>query len=297
MSNRILAGAVAACSMRRAPRAARSRRGLGTEIGGADRGVGPDLRPACRSRSLRPWTSTVMRSASAEHRPPCRAPPSRIVILALEGPEELGHLHRAARTESGHGLVKDQQPGVACQGHAHFQLLFLAVAEGARGVFRLFGQVDPGEHRRQAAVHQRVVECLLPEAEMVTVLGEDSQGQVFSHAEVVEDGGDLEGAGQPTGGAAPGLHAADLLAVETDAARVRQQQAAELVNQGGLTGAVGADEGVDLALGHVERKVVGGQQRTVGLVQMPHLQDRFRHPRAPDRPTDRRRRDGRRGLR
>jgi len=53
-----------------------------------------------------------------------------------------------------------------------------------------------------------------------------------------------------------GLEPADVLSLESHAARFRLEQAGNHIEQSGLSGAVGADDRLDLALVHIERNVV-----------------------------------------
>ncbi len=59
--------------------------------------------------------------------------------------------------------------------------------------------------------------------------------------------------------------ARQVLAIEDDAACVGQDLAAQLVDQRGLAGAVGADHRMQLAAGQVQVHMVGGQQAAESL--------------------------------
>ena len=58
----------------------------------------------------------------------------------------------------------------------------------------------------------------------------------------------------PSGAAPPGRQGGDVAAGKDDAAGVRGDLAGELADQRGLAGTVRADDGVQLAGGHVERR-------------------------------------------
>ena len=82
--------------------------------------------------------------------------------------------------------------------------------------------------------------------------------QVFQHGELLEKAHVLEGAHQAvTGHLMAGL-AGDLVAIQPDAAPGGPVEPADAVEDGGLAGAVGADDAEDLAIGDVEADVVDG---------------------------------------
>ena len=67
------------------------------------------------------------------------------------------------------------------------------------------------------------------------------------------------------------------MTLEQDLARVRTQRAGELVDERGLAGAVGTDQRVDLSAPHAKIDVIGGDQPTEMLVQLPDLQKLVSH--------------------
>ena len=74
--------------------------------------------------------------------------------------------------------------------------------------------------------------------------------------EIGEDAGDLERVGDAEPHAQVGRHCGDVVAVEGDGAGRRQQAAGDQADEGGLAGAVRADQRTDLA----------GQDREVDMV-------------------------------
>src|SRR4029079_19377031 len=83
----------------------------------------------------------------------------------------------------------------------------------------------------------------------------------------------------------------DVAALEQDGAGVGAQMAGDQVEQRGLAGAVGPDDGGDLALGHAHAGVVDGQEAVEGFAQAADLEHqaarrsrRAALPRAPARP-------------
>ena len=103
---------------------------------------------------------------------------------------------------------------------------------------------------------------------------------VVEHAHALEQRQVLEGAGDAQGRGLVRAHAAALLALEGDEARLRMVEAVDDVEDRGLARAVGADDGADLALADVEadrverahaaeaqRDVFGGKQHLIELAR------------------------------
>jgi hypothetical protein len=94
--------------------------------------------------------------------------------------------------------------------------------------------------------------------------------------EGVEHALDLQGAGEPEPADAVRLHAGDVTAEEGDASGVRGEQAGDQIEERGLAGAVGTDDGVELTGGELEIDAVDGAQATERLAQAGGAQDGFR---------------------
>ena len=73
---------------------------------------------------------------------------------------------------------------------------------------------------------------------------------VLEHGQRREGRGDLEGAAHSSAPDRVGREPGETLALEAHLARVRPELARQHVEQGGLAGAVGTDEGTDLAARH-----------------------------------------------
>src|SRR5882757_7397055 len=84
------------------------------------------------------------------------------------------------------------------------------------------------------------------------------QQEVLQQRGMLEQLDVLEGAGDAQRGDAVRRHVGDVGAVEAEMARGRLVDAAYQVEDGGLAGAVGADDGEDLALLDVEAHAVDG---------------------------------------
>ena len=85
-----------------------------------------------------------------------------------------------------------------------------------------------------------------------------AEHQVVEHGQAAEQGDVLEGARDAERGDVARLLLGDVAAFEHDAAGVGLVEAGDHVQQRGLAGAVGADDGEDAAAWHVERHVLHG---------------------------------------
>ena len=93
--------------------------------------------------------------------------------------------------------------------------------------------------------------------------GLDAERDILDHREIGEDAGDLERPRQAEAGARMGRQGRDVAAGEADLPGIGAQASADLVDQGGLAGAVGADDGVDFTDLHGEIQIVGGDDAAV----------------------------------
>src|SRR3990172_5355958 len=91
------------------------------------------------------------------------------------------------------------------------------------------------------------------------------QRQVVEHAEAPEDAGDLEAARQSRRHAGKLRYCSYIFILKKSLAGIRNQTAANLADQRGLAGAVGPDQGMHLAFGHLEADVVGGHHAAEAL--------------------------------
>ena len=98
---------------------------------------------------------------------------------------------------------------------------------------------------------------------------------VFQHARVGQDVGDLVGAGDPLLRDPVGRQPGDVIAVEQDPAGGRPQHAGQAVEEGALAGAVRADHGADLVAPDREIDPVQRGQPAEAHGQPLGAQDRF----------------------
>src|SRR3546814_7698866 len=98
--------------------------------------------------------------------------------------------------------------------------------------------------------------------------------QVLVEREAREESCDLERAREPAPGNGVGRQAADVAAVQPHRATVRQIEPGNQVEGGGLAGAVGADERMDLSARHREVDLLHGADAAEALLLPGDLQYR-----------------------
>ncbi len=185
--------------------------------------------------------------------------------LAAGPVDQVEHVLAALRVHAVGGLVQQQQPGIVDQGDR---------------------QLDPLEHAGGEAAERAV--ALLVEADLVADLGGAlARGSRRQAAELAHEGDEVRGghvtwqAGAlreiPDAGADPERVGGHVVAQHRGAAPVRHDQAEEELEEGGLAGAVGADQAGAAALdGDVHR--TQGLDRAVALAQAVNLDDRHGVP-------------------
>ena len=106
-----------------------------------------------------------------------------------------------------------------------------------------------------------------------------AQGQhhVVLHAQRRKQIGDLEGAGDAELRAAVRRQLRDVMTIEHDPAAGRRHDSRDSVEQRGLAGAVGADDGAALAARHGQADAVDCSQRVEGNHSICQRQDRLGH--------------------
>ena len=103
---------------------------------------------------------------------------------------------------------------------------------------------------------------------------------ILERREFAEDVGALETAPDAEPGDAMGRKPGDLAPLIEDAAAARLQLARQQVDERRLAGAVGADDGVDLARQECQRHVGDGGETAELAAQTAHHEARLRHDRS-----------------
>ena len=157
----------------------------------------------------------------------------------------------------GRGLVEEQQARAGGEGDADLERAAVAVGKALRAHAFLAGEAHVGERAHRARLRVRPGAAASRNGSWARARNSGVATIAFSSADVVvEQVHDLEGArdAAPRDGARrqPG----DVLAREGDAPGVGLVAAGEHVEAGGLAGAVGTHDPVDLALVHLEAHVL-----------------------------------------
>ena len=107
-----------------------------------------------------------------------------------------------------------------------------------------------------------------------TQMGVTAGQDVFDHRAMLEQRQILKGAADADGGKAPRRDARKIGAVKQDTAGAWPQHAADDVEQGGLSGAIGADDAADFTPRHGEADVGYGLEATEILADVFHRKQR-----------------------
>ena len=112
------------------------------------------------------------------------------------------------------------------------------------------------------------------EPELAAQFGERGDDEVLAHGQAAEQLVDLVALGQAELADVGDVHAGDVAALEDDLAGGRRDLAGQHLEEGGLAGAVGADDAAQLAVVDGEVDVAVGDQAAIALGQAGRLQDR-----------------------
>ena len=153
------------------------------------------------------------------------------------------------------GLVEAEQLRLRGQRDADLEVALLAVGQVGGQLPVLVAEPHRLQHGVGAVEHVGERAVVAQEAPGVPPrLGGDAH--VLEHGRAGQDIGDLVRARHALPGDAIRGQPGDVLPVEHDAPARRPEHAGQAVEEGGLAGAVGADDGADLALLHGHRHVV-----------------------------------------
>src|SRR5208282_3091708 len=109
---------------------------------------------------------------------------------------------------------------------------------------------------------------------------------VLEHGQFGEDFGDLEGARHAERDALGHRESGHVLAVEHDRAGSRREKSRDQIEEGGLAGAVRADDRPQLALFHLERDLAHRDQAAEILARAVDLQEAHARPRCCKKPSN-----------
>ena len=170
-------------------------------------------------------------------------------------------------------LVDEEDLGIWDQGLADRQHLLLAAGEVPRQLVDAIGQAgEEGQHPLLGVAHGRVVLALEPAGQTQVV----ADGEGGEHAPAARHHHDA------TRRDLVGGKASELLASEHDRSRRRRQQPRDALEQRRLSGAVGSEEGDDLALVDLQVEPEEDLHGSVRSVEALHGQEgRLGHDRAP----------------
>src|SRR6516165_5964418 len=140
-------------------------------------------------------------------------------------------------------LVQQQHARTAGYRQRDLQQALLAVREGAGLLVHHVGQPERLQHLCDFAGQQRWLADHPPPVAGDAEPFADREADGLKRGEIGKQLVDLEGAGDAELGAVVGLQGGDVASIEQDAAGARPQYAGEQVDERGLAGAIGADQG------------------------------------------------------
>ena len=211
--------------------------------------------------------------------------------------KQLHGLQALARAHAGERLVEQQQARRGGEREPDLEPPLLAIGEFGHRQVGALGQVHELE-RVLDALRQPVDAADAAqqvEPERPALLGERGDGDVLAHGQPREQLVDLVALGQAELAHFGDAEAGDVAALEHDAPFGRMHLAGQHLEEGGLAGAVRADDAAQFAAPDREIDIVVGDDAAVALGQAACLQDQFAavHGLRPAR--RRRERDDRRG--
>jgi hypothetical protein len=197
----------------------------------------------------------------------------------VETAKKPAHLGRLARRQAGHGLVEQEDPGIAGQAEHDLELALLAVREVADLHVQPVAVAGLIQEAMGLVVHPTVRGQEAPHH----VLGRPQAGDRQQH--VVEDGqpgeqaGDLKGPRHAQGRPAVARPACDIAAEQQDLARGGGQGPGDDVEERGLARSVGPDDRLPVAGEHLQIDAPDGLQAAEALGEASELERRRRGPR------------------
>ena len=206
--------------------------------------------------------------------------------LVVDVEDEAAHVLLLLDVHAGHRLVEQQQLGLRGERAAELDALLQAVGQLAdrrladvldlEEVDDLLDRLAMRGSPRAARGPSRSACARRPRRILQVAAGHD----VVERRHALEQRDVLEGAGDALAGGDVRRHVAAALALEGDRALLRVIDAVDDVEHRALAGAVGADDGADLALAHVEADVAQRLHAAEGeryvLERQQHLAGRDR---------------------
>ena len=107
-------------------------------------------------------------------------------------------------------------------------------------------------------------------------MGLDRKADILENREILKEGGNLERPGEPEMRTLRFRMASQVTAIKNDFAAVRGDFSGQLLDQSGLSCAIGTDNGVQFPLTHGKRQAIRCQQPVIALYQLLNDQNIIR---------------------
>jgi len=184
----------------------------------------------------------------------------REAVLLVQLADQAGDLVGLLLAHAGGGFVEQQDARAQRQRHRDLGGALVAVRHLAHQPVGLRRQPGRGEQLVDPVAHARRLAAADPGAHPKPVGDFHRDLHVLPHRQFGKDLGDLEGARQPHMDAPGRVQARDVVPVQHDLPGGRREEAGYQVEERGLAGAVGADDGAQLAGLHRHRDGVDRDQ-------------------------------------
>src|SRR5262249_57827705 len=149
-------------------------------------------------------------------------------------------------------LSEQDDAGPAADRYADFERPLLGIGQEPSHDISAPGEVESLEQLLGRFVEGLLAAEQVPEGILVPARPQEPAADILEHAHAREDAGDLEAAGEAAPIDLTRAEIVDREAIEEDAAARGREPAADQVEERGLAGAIGADDGVALARGNVK---------------------------------------------
>ena len=207
-------------------------------------------------------------------------------VVVIHVQDEAAHVLLFLDIHTGHGFIKQQNFGLRRQGPPEFDAFLQAVGQAFYRRFAdvlnlqelddLFDRLAVGS---LFALRARQLESDLEEVGMLALAA--TGHDVVQHRHTFEQRDVLKGTRYTQARRPVGRHVAELLATQGDRAFLRPVDPVDHIQHGAFPRAVGADDGADFVLQHIERNVGQGLDAAKAQRDRVELQNGLADGKAP----------------
>jgi hypothetical protein len=174
--------------------------------------------------------------------------------------DQLGDTVNVLVAHPGHRLVEQHHLGIERHGRRELERALAAIRQFDRRRADELGKPDVFDQRARIVVQIAQHALRAPEIERIAALALQGDAHILEHAEMREDGRNLEGAHEAAAGHVGRLHGRDIAAVIADRASAGRQELGQEIEAGCLSRPVRPDQRMDRAAANLETDVVHGDE-------------------------------------